>query len=111
MDIYLIGRVSWRVWKLFLSSSPRAQLLNTRSAWLLNLIGEKVPLAARDSSEVARALNLRCYPHTGNGGHRWCLSSSLSLSVGFSIQDEAMTVIRPAPWEAYYHADVTYLLA
>ncbi len=28
----------------------------------------------------------------GNDGHRWCLSSSLSLSVGFSIQNEAMDV-------------------
>ncbi len=40
-----------------------------------------------------------------------CLSSSLSLSVGFSIQDEAMDVARSAPQGAhYYHADVIYLL-
>ncbi len=31
-----------------------------------------------------------CYPYTGNGVYSWWLSSSPSLSVGFSIQDEAM---------------------
>ncbi len=36
----------------------------------------------------------------------WCLSSSLSLSVGFSIQDEAM--VRATG--AHCHADVIYLL-
>ncbi len=41
---------------------------------------------------------------------RWCLSSSLSLSVGFSIQDEAMGVARSAPQGAHYHADVIYFL-
>ncbi len=30
-------------------------------------------------------------------GHSWCLSCSLSLSVGFYIQDEAMDVARSAP--------------
>ncbi len=35
---------------------------------------------------------------------------SLSLSVGFSIQDEAMDVARSAPQGANYHADVIYLL-
>ncbi len=59
--------------------------------WLLNcsrrapvyftLVGDKASPAARNSSEVARALNWRCYPHTGNGGLIWFLSSSLSLSV------------------------------
>ncbi len=39
------------------------------SAWLLHFIGVNVPPAARDSSEVARTLNLRCYPHTENGRH------------------------------------------
>ncbi len=39
--------------------------------------------APRDCSEVARALNRRCYPHTGNGGHCWCLSSSL-FHIGWS---------------------------
>ncbi len=51
-----------------------------------SLIGDKAPPAARYSSEVVRALDGRCYPHTGNGEIRWCFSSSLSLSVGFSIQ-------------------------
>ncbi len=66
-------------------------------------------LHLRDSSEVARALNQRCYPHTGNCGHRWCLSSSPSLSVGLSIQNDAMYVARSAPQGAQYHADVIYL--
>ncbi len=35
---------------------------------------------------------------------------SLSLSVGFSIQAEAMNVARYAPQGAHYHADVIYLL-
>ncbi len=62
--------------------------------------GDKAPPAARDS-----------YPHTGNGCHSLCLSSSLSLLVGFSIQDEAMDVARSAPQGAhYYHEDVIYLL-
>ncbi len=39
-----------------------------------------------------------------------CLSNSLSLPVGFSIQDEAMDVARFAPQGAHYHADVIYLL-
>ncbi len=58
---------------------------------------KKAPLAARYSSEVERALNQRCYPHTGNDGHSWCLNSGLSLSVRFSIQDETMDVARSAP--------------
>ncbi len=72
---------------------------------------DKASPAARDNSGVACALNVRCYPPTGNGGHSWCLSSSLSLSVGFSIHDETMDVARSAPQEAYYyHADVIDLL-
>ncbi len=40
-----------------------------------------------------------------------CLSSGLTLSVGFSIQGEAMDVARSAPqWAHYYHADVINLL-
>ncbi len=48
------------------------------------LIGDKASPAARGSSEVARAFNRRCYPHTGSSGHSWCLSSSISWPVGFS---------------------------
>ncbi len=40
----------------------------------------------------------------------WCLSSSPSMSVGFSIRDEAMDVARSAPQGAHYHADVVILL-
>ncbi len=36
----------------------------------------------------------------------WWFSCSPSLSVGFSIQDEAMNVARSAPQGAHYHADV-----
>ncbi len=91
-----------------LSFVPRAQLLK-KSAWLLHLIGDKAPPTALDSSEVARTVNRRCYPHIGNDGHNWCLSSSLSLSIGFSIQDETMDVARSAPQGSHYHADVIYL--
>ncbi len=80
------------------------------SAWLLHLIGDKAPPAARDSSEVARSLRQRCYPHTGSDGQSWCWSSSLSLPVGLSIQDEAMDVARSTPQGAPYHADVKYWL-
>ncbi len=83
----------------------RAQLLK-ESAWLLHLIGDKAPLATRDSSGL-----LCCYPHTGHGGLNCCLSSSLSLSVGFYIQDEAMDVARFAPQGAHCHVDVIYLLS
>ncbi len=51
----------------------------------LHLIGDKAPPAACDSSEVLRANNGRCYPHTENGGLNRCLSRSLALLVGFSI--------------------------
>ncbi len=50
-----------------------------RAPGYFTVIGNKVPPAARDSSEVARSQKQRCYPDTGNGGHRWCLSSSLFL--------------------------------
>ncbi len=81
-----------------------------RAPGYFTLIGDKAPPVARDSSEVAGALNRSRYPHTGNGGHSWCLSSSLSLAAGFSIQDEAMDVARSAPQRAHYHAGVIYLL-
>ncbi len=74
------------------------------------LIGDKAPPAACDSNKVARAYNERYYPHTGNGGHSWCLISNLSLSEGFSIQDEAMDVARSASQGPHYHADVICLL-
>ncbi len=95
--------------RCYLGMAPRAQLLK-KSAWLLHLIGDKAPPVACDSSEVARTSNRRCCPHTGNGGHSWYLSSSLPLSVGFSIQDEAIDGDRSAQQAAHYHADVIYLL-
>ncbi len=51
-----------------LDIAPRAQSLK-KSAWLLRLIGDKAPPATGDSSEAARTLNRRCYPHIGNGEH------------------------------------------
>ncbi len=88
----------------------RIELL-LKDAWLLHLIGNKAPSVARDiSSEVARTLNRRCYPHTGNGGHGKCLSGSLTLSVGLSIQREAVNVVRSAPQGDLYRADVMYLI-
>ncbi len=50
---------------------------------------DKAPLNARYRSEVAHALNRRCYPHPGNDGLNQCLNSILSLAVGFSIEDKA----------------------
>ncbi len=64
----------------------------------------KTLLATLDSSEFARTSSRRCYPHAGNGGHRWCLSSSLCF------KDEAMDVARSAPQGAHYHADVINFL-
>ncbi len=72
------------------------------------VVGDKAPPAPRDSNEFARAYNQRCYHHTGIGGHSWCLSSGLSLSVGFPIQDDAMDVARSAPQGAHCHVDVIY---
>ncbi len=68
-------------------------------------IGDKAPPAARYSSEVARALDGRCYSHTGNGELSWCLSSSLPLSVGFSIQDGAINIVRSSPQGGHYCGD------
>ncbi len=42
-------------------------MLNRR-AWLLHFIRDDAPSAARDSSEVARALSRFCYPHTETAG-------------------------------------------
>ncbi len=39
-----------------------------------------------------------------------CSSRSLSLSVGFSIQDAAMDIDRSAAQGDHYHVDVIYLL-
>ncbi len=45
-------------------------LLFLRCALLFYLIGDKIPRAARNSSEVARDQSKRCYLITGNGGLR-----------------------------------------
>ncbi len=79
---------------------------SSRAPGYFTLIGDMAPPATSDSSEVARILSRRCYPHAGNGGRSWCLSSSLY----FPIHDEAMDVARSAPQGARYHVDVIYLL-
>ncbi len=58
---------------------------------------------AGDFSEVTRALDRRCYPHTGSGRLNWCVSSSPSLSVRLSIQDETLDI---AQGVAHYHVDL-----
>ncbi len=87
---------------------PCAQLPK-KSAWILHQIGDKTSPVARGNDEVAGALNRRCYPYTRNGGHCWCLSSSLCLSEGFSIKDETMDVARSAPLRTHCHAHYHYL--
>ncbi len=57
----------------------------------------KAPPAACSMSETEWAFNQHCYCHSANGGHSSCLSSRLSMSVLFSIQDEATDIIRSAP--------------
>ncbi len=56
------GGSSWSV----TSIAPGAQLLN-KNTKLLHQINKKAPPAVRNSSDVARALNWRRYPHTGKG--------------------------------------------
>ncbi len=82
-----------------LGIAPRANLLK-KSDWLFYQIRD-------EAAPAGRVLNRRCYPHTGNGGHMWC---SLSLSVGFSIQDEAVDIAGSAPQGTHYHLDASYLL-
>ncbi len=90
---------------LLLTSSIALKLnCSRRAPCYFTLTGDKAPPAALDSSEVMRAFNRLCYLHTER-----CLSSSQSISVGFSTQDEAMDVARSASLGAYYHADVSYL--
>ncbi len=49
----------------------------------LNIGGTSdAPPDTRNSNAVVHALKRHCYPHTGRSVHRWCLSSSLVLSVG-----------------------------
>ncbi len=61
------------------------------------LTGDEAPPTANDSSEVAHALNRRCYPHTGNGGHSWCLISSQSKPWILPVHTT----------RAHYHTDPT----
>ncbi len=60
-------------------------IVSLERARQLQLFGGMALPAARDSSEVARTLNQRCYHYTGNGGHSWCLNNRLSLLVDFTI--------------------------
>ncbi len=49
---------------MFLSRYSVNGSITQNSAWLLHIIGDKASPAARDSSEVTRALTQRCYTHT-----------------------------------------------
>ncbi len=74
--------------------APRAELLK-KSVWLFH---EALP-TARDNinrSEVAMLLP--------SNEFSWCLSSSLSWSVGSSIKDEVMDVVRSSRQWAHSHA-------
>ncbi len=64
-----------------------AQLLKM-SIWLRHLFDEDSPPAAGPNT-----FKCRCHPYAGNAKLSWCMSSSLSRTVGFSIQDETMEVI------------------
>ncbi len=82
------------------------------SAWLLRLLGDKAPPTARYGSGVACAQRQFCCPEIRNDRLSWCLSSYLSLSVGFSIKDEASDVARsaqpgPLPCGRYFLASLT----
>ncbi len=68
------------------------------SVWLLKPNGDKAPPAARVKSTLLSSHR--------NGGHSCYLSSSLSLMVGFSIQDEAVDVARSALQGGHYHAGI-----
>ncbi len=105
--------------RLFVCERPLLLLLFRHNAKSLNVQEERLAI----SPQLVTRLHL---PHaivvklhlrksnvvilTGNDGHNWCLSSSLSLSVGFSVQDEAMDGARSTPQRAHYHADLIYLL-
>ncbi len=58
-------------WRLDLTRSS-----SKNSIWLLNLNGITALSTARNSNEVARARQLRYYPHTGNGGFTELVRSS-----------------------------------
>ncbi len=78
-----------------------------KSNWLLRPYWRQGSTCHTHSScEVKRAWSKRCYPLTGNGSPILCLSSTLSFSVGFFIQDEATD----AQEGTHYHADGIYLL-
>ncbi len=62
-----------------------------RAPGCLTLIGDEAPSSARR-----------------NKGLSWFLNSSLSCSVGLSIQDEAMHVTRSTPQWVHYFVDVIY---
>ncbi len=70
------------------------------------MLGDKVSPTAVNSSEVSSVRRQRCYPRIGNGGPDWCSSSNPFLSVGFSIQEEAIDITQYAPQKAHYHTGV-----
>ncbi len=97
-----------KLW-LLLVFRHSAKNYNAQDVGFFTLVGDKDPPAARDSRGCIFVKATLLSPHW-EWCHCWCLSGSLSLSVGFSIQDEAMDVARSTPQEAHYHTDVIYLL-
>ncbi len=61
------------------------------------LFVNKAPPIANDRNWLSRPFIRCCYHPSRNSGLSLCLSSSPSLSVGLSIQYEAMDVTLPAP--------------
>ncbi len=71
--------------------------LRKKSAWLVD---NKAPSTARDSCDIAFALNRRPYPHTGNGGLSGCLRSNIIHSFcPFSLTG------------THYLTDISFLLS
>ncbi len=54
-------------------------------------------------------MHVRCHHHNGTGGFIWYLSSSLSLLVGFSSQDEALGDAQSTEQGIQCHANAIYL--
>ncbi len=111
--------VAWRRLRfspLSLSCKPKAKRTNnTRTKPLLTpktdkavQIGLKGSIIDAQYSRRAPAANIvdenarRAYTNSGNGRLIWCLSSSQSLSAGFSNEHEAMDISQSAPQRAHY---------
>ncbi len=59
-------------------------------------IAQKEHLNTSPKTRMTCSLSQGCYSHTRDGELSWCFNSSLFFSVGFSTQEEAMSVARSA---------------